>query len=133
MALKMSEQVKVTGGKPFLPVTTKAGKKVDRDLGAADFGAVLQTAVKEKASVKFSAHALNRLQERNLVLNSQDMGKISVAIGKAKEKGVNSSLLLYRNMAMIVSIKNNTVITAMDKGSMQGQVFTGIDGAMVVE
>ena len=81
--------------------------------------------------VKFSAHALNRLQERNLVLNDQDMEKISLAISKAKEKGVNSSLLLYGNVAMIVSIKNNTVITIMD--IIYGQVFTGIDGAVLVE
>lgn len=133
MALKMSEQIKASIRTSFPPVSTGPAKKIGQGAGTADFGAVLQTVVKEKASIKFSAHALHRLQERNLVLNSQDMGKISRAIGKAKEKGVNSSLLLYRNMAMIVSIKNNTVITAMDKKSMHEQVFTGIDGAVVVE
>jgi len=37
------------------------------------------------------------------------------AVEKAKQKGVRESLILMKDMAFVVSIKNKTVITAMDE------------------
>jgi flagellar operon protein len=37
-----------------------------------------------------------------------------------------------RDVAMVVSIKNRTVITAVDSDSMKDNVFTNIDSAAII-
>ena len=54
------------------------------------------------------------------------------AVGKAREKGARDSLILMDNLALVVSIKNNTVITAVDEQSLKENVFTNIDSAVIV-
>lgn len=85
-----------------------------------------------KAPLKFSAHASQRLSDRKITLDPQTMQKVNEAIDKAEAKGVDDTLVLTKDAALIVSVKNRTVITAMDRGSMNGNVFTNIDGAVIV-
>jgi flagellar operon protein len=82
-------------------------------------------------SVKFSSHAIQRLQKRNIEVTAEDIGKINSAVAKAEQKGALESLVLVDDLALIVSIKNKTVITAMDKASMKEQVVTNIDSAVI--
>jgi len=85
-----------------------------------------------KPTLKFSAHASQRLQDRNIRLDQATMAKVSDAIDKAEAKGIEDTLVLTQDAALIVSVKNRTVITAMDRNSLVGNVFTNIDGAVVV-
>lgn len=85
-----------------------------------------------KQPLKFSAHASQRLQERKINIDPQTMSKVSDAIDKAEAKGIEDTLVLTTDAALIVNVKNRTVITAMDKGSLNGNVFTNIDGAVIV-
>lgn len=85
-----------------------------------------------KQPLKFSAHASQRLQERRINIDAQTMSKVSDAIDKAEAKGIEDTLVLTSDAALIVNVKNRTVITAMDKGSMNGNIFTNIDGAVIV-
>ena len=85
-----------------------------------------------KAPLKFSSHATQRLKDRKITLDSATMTKINDAIDKADAKGIEDTLVLTKDAALIVSVKNRTVITAMDKHSMTGNVFTNIDGAVMV-
>lgn len=82
--------------------------------------------------VKFSQHALQRLQSRNIKLDEAAMDKLSGAVDKAAQKGAKESLILMNNLALVVSVKNRTVITAMDEASMKENVFTNIDSAVIV-
>ncbi|WP_312421780.1 TIGR02530 family flagellar biosynthesis protein [Anaerospora hongkongensis] len=82
--------------------------------------------------VKFSQHALQRLQSRNIKLDETAMDKLSGAVDKAAQKGAKESLILMNNLALVVSVKNRTVITAMDEASMKENVFTNIDSAVIV-
>src|SRR5271167_3323819 len=75
-----------------------------------------------KAPLKFSAHASQRLSDRKIQLDAQTMQKVNEAIDKAEAKGVDDTLVLTKDAALIVSVKNRTVITAMDKNSMSGNV-----------
>ena len=59
------------------------------------------------------------------------MDRLSSGMKKAGEKGINESLVLVDELAFIVNIKNSTVITAIDKGSSEENVFTNIDGAVI--
>ncbi len=100
----------------------------------ADAGAVgLSTDLSQvKAPLKFSAHASQRLQERKISLDSMTMSKVNDAIDKAEAKGIEDTLVLTKDAALIVNVKNRTVITAMDRNALVGNVFTNIDGAVVV-
>ena len=85
-----------------------------------------------KSPLKFSAHASQRLHERNIKLDQATMTKVNDAVDKAAAKGIEDTLILTKDAALIVSVKNRTVITAMDKSQMTGNVFTNIDGAVIV-
>lgn len=85
-----------------------------------------------KQPLKFSAHASQRLSERKIQLDSSTMAKVTDAVDKAEAKGIEDTLVLTGDAALIVNVKNRTVITAMDKQSLNGNVFTNIDGAVIV-
>ena len=83
--------------------------------------------------LKFSAHAMQRLQSRNISLSSDDIARMNVMADKAAQKGAKQSLFMMGNVAMVVSITNRTVITAVDQESMKENVFTNIDSAAVIK
>lgn len=82
--------------------------------------------------VTFSKHANERLASRNINLNDEQMNRLNRGIEQAKEKSINESLVMMDNIAFIVNIQNNTVITAMDQKTNDSNVFTNIDGAVIV-
>ncbi len=116
---------------PFLPVGGVDGLKQKPPIqlpGEKSFDAILQ---KELDVVKFSKHAQERLSERNITLNQADMSNLHHAIAMAEKKGSQDSLVLLRDMAFIVSVKNKTVVTAMQGETMRENVFTNIDSAVI--
>ncbi len=82
--------------------------------------------------LKFSKHATSRLEDRNINLTREQFERLENGTKKAEEKGINESLMIMDNMAFIVNVKNNTVVTAMDQESSKENVFTNIDGAVIV-
>jgi flagellar operon protein len=96
------------------------------------FDSVLQTTVDRLSALKFSAHAKERLNLRNINLSTQDLSRITEAVNKAAAKGARQSLLVMDRMALIVSVTNRTVITALDGSNMKENVFTNIDSAVIV-
>lgn len=87
----------------------------------------------ELSDVKFSQHAIQRLQSRNITIDQTGLAKLNGAVEKAAQKGAKESLVLMdNNLALVVSIKNKTVITAMDGASMKDNVFTNIDSAIII-
>ena len=82
--------------------------------------------------LKFSAHASSRLQSRKLDMGPEQMRKLNEAVDKAAAKGLDDTLVLTKDAAFIVSVSNRTVVTAMDREALNGNVFTNIDGAVIV-
>jgi flagellar operon protein len=82
--------------------------------------------------VKFSNHAVERMRSRGISYSPEQMEKIENAIQKASAKGAKNTLLLTDNSAMIVSVKDSTVVTVMDRNSMKDNVFTNIDSTVMV-
>lgn len=83
------------------------------------------------SELRFSKHAQERLTSRNIELTDDQVQRLEEATVKASEKGINESLVLVDDMAFIVNIKNNLVVTAMDSQANNGNVFTNIDGAVI--
>jgi len=92
-----------------------------------------QSAPKTEAPVlKFSNHAIERMQSRGISYTPQDLGRLSEAVQKAAAKGSKDTLVLMDHSALIVSVKNNTVVTVMDKNALKENVFTNIDSTIVM-
>jgi flagellar operon protein len=81
--------------------------------------------------VQFSAHAEHRLKSRGIDFDAEMMKRLSTAVDKAAQKGARDSLVMLQDLALIVSVKNRTVITAMQNGSMKENIVTNIDSAVI--
>ncbi len=109
--------------------------KVQRNvIESKDSDNSFQKILQQKATegLKFSKHAGERLEERNITLSNEQMKRLEEATVRADEKGIKESLMLMDNMAFIVNVKNSTVITAMDQTDNKDNIFTNIDGAVIV-
>ena len=81
------------------------------------------------SELKFSKHANERLAKRNIDLSKEQVARLENGTNKAREKGIKESLVMVDNLAFIVNVKNNTVITAVN--DTEDAVFTNIDGAVI--
>ncbi|WP_346200848.1 TIGR02530 family flagellar biosynthesis protein [Caldifermentibacillus hisashii] len=97
-----------------------------------NFADHLQAAIKNDTNLTISKHAKTRIEQRNIEISSEDWKKISEKVTEAKQMGVNESLVLLDHAALIVSAKNQTVITAMDRSETNSQIFTNINGTIII-
>jgi flagellar operon protein len=103
--------------------------------GASSFDEIFQKQLEasEKSSrVKFSKHAANRLNDRNIELTDEQLERLNDGTKKAGQKGIKDSLVLMDQLAFIVNTKTNTVITAMEQSETNENIFTNIDGAVII-
>jgi flagellar operon protein len=100
----------------------KANKKVD----------VATPKTIEKPVIKFSNHAVERMNSRGIVFSPEQITKIEQGVQKAHQKGGKEALVLTDDSALIVSLKNNTVVTVMDKNALKENVFTNIDTTVFI-
>lgn len=110
-------------------------KTIERNLGTeVSFEEILKSKqeIKTETELKFSKHAANRLADRNIDLTQEQMQRLEKGTKKASEKGINESMVLIDQLAFIVSVKNNTVITAMEQKEANDNIFTNIDGAVII-
>lgn len=82
--------------------------------------------------VKFSNHAIERMSTRGINFSQVDLERINQAVDKAAAKGAKDSLILMNDSALIVSVKNKTIVTVMDKAQLKENVFTNIDSTVVM-
>lgn len=109
------------------PAGQPAAAKVD---GAADrrFDQAL-----ERSRLAFSKHALQRIEQRGLRLDQARLDRLEAAVDRAEAKGSRDSLVLLDELALVVSVSNHTVVTAMDEASRKEHVFTNIDSVVIAE
>jgi len=86
----------------------------------------------QPAELKISKHATERLAERGITISDAEWAHITDKVNEAKSKGIKDSLVLMDQAALIISAKNATVITAMDRMEAKDQLFTNIDGTIVL-
>lgn len=86
----------------------------------------------DSQELKISKHANERLIERNIHISTEEWQVVSDKVFEARSKGVDQPLVLMDQAALIVSAKNATVITAMERAEAKNQLFTNIDGTIVL-
>lgn len=96
------------------------------------FQALLQHKLVQDSSVEFSRHAVSRVVERGIELSENSLTRLGEGMRIAQEKGLNDTLILIDRTAFIVNVKNNKVITTVDGDELKGNVFTNIDGTVII-
>lgn len=90
----------------------------------------------EEASVQsvinFSKHAMSRARERGIELTPDLMEKLSGSVEKAQEKGAKNILAFNATQAFIINVPFGRVITTMSQDEMKENIFTNIDGAVLI-
>lgn len=84
------------------------------------------------SELKFSKHANMRLEQRDIALSADQSQRLEAGVAKASEKGIKESLVIVDSLAFIVNVPNQTVVTAMDQTESDENVFTNIDGAVII-
>jgi len=112
---------------PFLPINNFEGNRVHNRGSSESFESIFQ---QELEKIKFSHHAVKRLEERQIKLSDEDLTKINEAVEKAEQKGSRDSLVMMNSTAFIVNIPNRTIVTALPIESSNENVFTNIDSVV---
>ena len=99
--------------------------------GGEAFGAVLDRL--EQSPLAFSGHAVKRIEQRGLQLDGDRMRRLEQAVDRAEAKGSRDSLILLDELALVVSVQNHTVVTALDEASRKEHVFTNIDSVVIAQ
>ncbi len=110
------------------------GVETRENAAGLTFREVLQQSSAQKAEtgeLKFSKHALSRLSDRNITLDTEQLERLQAGAEKAGEKGIRDSLVMVDRLAFIVNIPNRTVVTAMDSTATEENIFTNINGAVI--
>lgn len=96
-----------------------------------DFKNLLDKEISKNSSFNISKHAAERLKQRNIKLNEEDISAINKGLNLAEEKGAQDSLILYKDVAFIANVKNRTIITAVEKNNEEN-IFTNIDSVVLI-
>jgi flagellar operon protein len=114
---------------PFVPI--EPGRDIKSKTGVENNSAPFKSIFQEELDkVKFSNHALKRLESRNINLSDIDLNKIQDAVEKAGQKGAKDSLVMMKDTAFIINIPNKTVVTAMPLDNSEDNIFTNIDSVV---
>lgn len=127
----VSKNEKLGQGASFQEALAQLDRATDIKL-KGDFKQNTPLAQNSAETLKFSNHAVERMRSRGISFSPDQMEKLQMAVKKAAEKGGKDSLVLMNDAAVIVSVKNNTVVTVVDKPSLRENVFTNIDSTIVI-
>jgi flagellar operon protein len=119
-------------GTAFVPANPSKGPKATQT-NKGSFSAQLQSAIQSNHKLMVSKHAQERLKQRNIYITNENWTKIEEKVSEAKKLGITDSLVLLPEAALIVSAKNQTVITALGREEVASQIFTNINGTIVLE
>ena len=136
MAVDFVSQIKPIGVEPLNGQRIGSPSK-DQAKEFSDLLGKLQSSTKSLEAVvsqdlKFSNHAVDRMRTRGIQLEPEQLQKLQDGVDKAQKKGGQNSLIFVDDAAFIVSVKNKTVVTVMDRLSVKENVFTNIDSTVVM-
>ncbi|GKX65493.1 TIGR02530 family flagellar biosynthesis protein [Inconstantimicrobium mannanitabidum] len=124
---------KINVGSTQQGIDSVSGKNLNQKVKDANFSELLKNEISKtshNAGYTISNHAAERL--KGVQFSSEDYNSIATGLEKAREKGSKNTLMLYKNMAIVASVENNTIITAIDNERAKDNVFTNIDSVVIL-
>jgi flagellar operon protein len=95
-------------------------------------GPAFDNVLRQRAvGVQFSNHAVQRLQRRGIDVAPGTLQRLDDGVDRAASKGARDAVVFVEGTAFVVSVRNKTVITAVDREHMRDHVFTNIDSAVI--
>lgn len=107
-------------------------KVVSAEPAKQDFSAILNEKLEKSKSLQFSKHSKERIQQRGIAMTDALIEQMNTAADSAREKGAKDVVMIGSDAAFIVNLSNNVVITAMNENEMKNNIFTNIDGAVLL-
>ena len=120
MADRISPIEAINGVTPVERV--QASQRMD---AAGRFGALLRQET-DSFGVAFSKHAMARVTPAL-------MDQLSSSVERAQAKGATNILAFDATRAFIINVPHGRVITTMSQEEMQENIFTNIDGAVLLK
>ncbi len=115
---------------PYFPESGKT--QPNSGESALSFKELLEREVKNEGGVEFSKHAAQRIEQRSIVMTEDSLHRLNEGVKIAQQKGLDDTLILIDKTAFIVSAQNNRVITTVSENDITGNVFTNIDGTVII-
>lgn len=122
--------IPVVTGTPQFP--SGGAKPIQKPEGSTPFQDILREKLAKAGAPNFSKHAAERVEQRQVELNESSLDRLNEGMRLAEQKGLRDTLILVDRMAFIVNVPNNTVITTVNNDELKGNVFTNIDGTVIV-
>ncbi|MFC0558600.1 TIGR02530 family flagellar biosynthesis protein [Halalkalibacter alkalisediminis] len=97
------------------------------------FNHLLKNEIYNTVQLKVSKHAKHRMDTRGIEFSPEKWLTIQEKVKEAKQKGVKDSLVITNNAALVVSVQNDTVITVLNRDEAQSQIFTNINGTILID
>jgi flagellar operon protein len=119
------------GGPGAVPATSPARTPAAAPSRGPSFADVLAKRTAGGTPPQFSRHALERLQRRGIEMDQPTLDRLTGGISRAASKGSRDSVVFVDSTAFVVSVRNNTVVTAVGSEHMREHVFTNIDSAVI--
>ncbi|MEG2144238.1 MAG: TIGR02530 family flagellar biosynthesis protein [Oscillospiraceae bacterium] len=127
-------------GRFSVPITTgnvevskkQQSQSINTTNSGESFGEIMRQQLLNNSNVQFSKHAVNRVYERNIDITDDKMKRLDDGIKLAQGKGLISPLILVGTTAFVVNVPNNRVITTLNGDDLKGNVFTNIDGTVII-
>ncbi len=100
----------------------------------ASFQSLLKERIEQapQQGVRLSRHAQERTQQRGIEMTPSLMHDLEASVEKASAKGARDIVVISPEQAFIVNVPSRMVITAMTTEEMRENVFTNIDGAVIL-
>ena len=126
----MEDLFKILPGVVATTTAKPAGERSGRGINpaGASFAEVLKG---QSSAVRFSRHAQERMASRGIAMSPEQLTRLNQAVSSVEAKGSRDSLVLLDENALVVSVKNQTVVTVVDREALKGNVFTNIDSAII--
>ena len=126
----MSDQFHILPG-VVPPVTSTTGQRIPAGGRKGDGPSFAEVLDRQNRPIQFSRHAQQRMASRGISFNADEMQRLGQAVAAVDAKGAKDSLVLLGSNALVVSVKNQTVVTVVGQDSLKDNVFTNIDSAII--
>ncbi len=133
--MKVADLQRNLGSFPLKPGhlgQTRPAKGLSVQPGSKPFAEVLNKEIRGQEKIRFSAHALRRIEERQVPVGINALHRLDQGIRQLEAKGSRNSVVFVDDTAFVVSVRNKTVVTAVDRNSANHNIFTNIDSVAVV-
>jgi flagellar operon protein len=113
------------------PAVATPAQALNLPVGTPTFASVLAHSTTAAEAPKFSRHALERVNRRGIQLDQSTLQRLAGGVSRAATKGSRAAVVFVDSTAFVVSVPNNTVVTAVGSEHMREHVFTNIDSAVI--